>query len=70
MSSELAPMQKRVFKLILKSISHTGEAPTYRVMAGKLNVAVNAIAGHVARLEKKGFLWRDNGAIRLLKRNA
>lgn len=66
---ELAPMQKRVLAVIVKSWDATGKAPTYRVIASKLGVTLNAIAGHIARLEKKGFIWRDSGKIKLLKRS-
>lgn len=67
---ELAPMQKRVYDIIAKGIEARGKAPAYRTIADILGVAHNAVAGHVARLEKKGYIWREDGEIRLLKRDS
>lgn len=68
--TELAPMQQKVFDMIHYAIHTHGKAPTYRVMADRLGVAVNAIAGHVAALEKKGYILREDREIRLLRRGS
>lgn len=61
----LTKAQSRVMTLIRKSVESSGHAPTIRAMAAKLKVAPNAIMCRLKLIEKKGYISRRDGVIRV-----
>jgi len=54
----LSEKQARVLALIQSWIQRTGRAPSYREIAARLGVTVNAAYEHVQALERKGMVTR------------
>lgn len=65
--TKLTSKQSAVLAYIRESIAVRGYPPTVREMGAKFGVAINAIAGHLKALEKKGLIVREPGMSRAIK---
>lgn len=65
MTRALTPMQARVLAVITAAIAQTGRPPTTREIATAVGVrSLNAVAGHMWALERKGYVVRDRNVAR------
>ncbi len=65
--AELTPMQQTVLECIQTHYAERGRAPTVRELGSDLDRTVNAVAGHLKKLEELGYLEREPNAARGLK---
>lgn len=63
-AEELSPKQKEVFDFIRESLEESSRPPTLRELAKRLGVGVSTVQDHVAALESKGFVKREQGQSR------
>jgi repressor LexA len=64
--SRFTEKQQRVVRFIQEHWKRSGCAPSYRQIAGHMNVDVRSAFQHVTALERKGVLERYDGRIELL----
>jgi repressor LexA len=63
---ELTPKQERVLKVLEGFVLERGYAPTVRELGALLGIASpSAVFKHLTSLERKGYLKRDRGEVRL-----
>ncbi|MDO5113331.1 MAG: hypothetical protein Q4E67_03045 [Planctomycetia bacterium] len=61
----LTPRQAEVLRCISRWIQRKGTCPTYREIAGQLNMhSLNGVFGHLTALERKGYLRHEIGKSR------
>jgi repressor LexA len=69
MNRELTGRQAGVLRALEEFILRQGHAPTIRQLAGSLRIASpSAVFKHVLSLERKGYVVRDGGELRLAGR--
>jgi repressor LexA len=63
---ELTPKQERVLRVLEDFVLERGYAPTVRALGALLGIASpSAVFKHLTSLERKGYLKRDRGEVRL-----
>lgn len=63
---QLTSRQAAILSYIQKQVAKLGKAPSVRAIAEHFGIkSPNGVACHLARIEAKGYIWRERGRIKL-----